>query len=342
MPQIYQEKQTNDLNLLRNAINQLTQPDTTNYQNITLYLITKIKPTRRTPSPYKIYRVSTNEDVQKHLLQVVNTHISRKNLLNGDPTISTYKFIDDDTDKVLFYPGANAPFTVAILEFLRGSNTIEDLRQLEMVAPFLFAYCLVLQNDNDNYIYTFSRVYPSHVAVARNRGLKNRIRTLFNTTDCRLEIFTHQAIDLDATVDCILINGDYYILSKSRFESLLGMEEEIDHISNDVLKTLRESELVIGMDLLENAVKTKKTLRKSIANLIHLEHYKKLNEDRIKKMEETVTKFNLKVAFDNNKLNITETTDFNHLVKILDDAYVQGLSTGEHYSSSVREKIELK
>lgn len=74
-------------------------------------------------------------------------------------------------------------------------------------------------------------------------------------------------MSFDSRIDCLFFGDTYYILNKSNFEILVGMENQFLEFAKEVIETLTNTGLIEGIALLEKEIKENKNILKTVSNI---------------------------------------------------------------------------
>ena len=80
------------------------------------------------------------------------------------------------------------------------------------------------------------------------------IRAKFDTRSQKLEMLHGETINLDKQIDCIFYQEIFYIIRKSNFEQIIGLEEEFKQEALGVAQELERSTMILGIDILKQQI----------------------------------------------------------------------------------------
>lgn len=126
------------------------------------------------------------------------------------------------------------------------------------------------------------------------------------------------------------------MINKSSFELILGLEEEFAEAASQVIGVIRETGLIVGLDLVETEIMEKRSLLKILCNIGKKGTHMTLDADEVEKMKNTIRMFEhaeLKLTTDG-KILLENNEDVGRFVKLLNDYYKQGVVSGKYYGTN--------
>ncbi|MGE5437705.1 MAG: Kiwa anti-phage protein KwaB-like domain-containing protein [Syntrophothermus sp.] len=148
-------------------------------------------------------------------------------LKKKDFEVSAYEVIDDDLEKIYSFSAFSRTlaFNDIVENQLKSGTSILPLNNFNEIYTSIWAYCIRLKCDNDEYIYSFRKLGPNKVLIDESHqgGRFNKYFKAHFTTDNRLEMIEGETINIDKSIDCIFYNNKYFVFHKSNFEKILEL-----------------------------------------------------------------------------------------------------------------------
>ena len=294
---------------------------------------------------FHLKKVDINKELKvffkSNLLKQLEKTIHKKDL-----EITDYSVIDDDLSHKLYTYSLNNALSFSKViknEFIR--KDIENISSLKEIKEDLWAYSLKVEigDEEDNkYFYSFRKISKGKIGTdENNKTIKEKITALFDINDSKLEVLKKETINFDDKVDCVYINGQFYIFSKSQFETIVGLEEEFKQNADNVISILESNNLIEGIEIIKENLSISKSLLKTLANIAKKGNHNNFNSNEIIKMKEAFKKFEGKeLKMKDNKILIEDTKDMTNFVKLLNDYYKQGIITGKYYGTNSGRLLE--
>ncbi|EMY61428.1 Kiwa anti-phage protein KwaB-like domain-containing protein [Leptospira terpstrae] len=311
--------------------------------NVTFYFIQR-KPKKglkeKTIDKYDYFPIKADLSNEINLFFKDSLLESLKNLSNnGKYNIINYQIINDDLSGIIskLKEDKNLSFHKTI-ELLMNKKT-EHMKSLSDVKKNLWAYAIEF-NDNKNSFLCFRKSTSSKIATD-DKNLREKLSSYWDSADGELKISPNETVSFDSRIDCLFFGDTYYILNKSNFEILVGMENQFLEFAKEVIETLTNTGLIEGIALLEKEIKENKNILKTVSNIGKKGTQTTLDSHEITKMKQVLQQMEqkeLKLS-PSNKIVLENTDDVNSFLKLLNDYYKQGLVTGKIYGSHSGEII---
>lgn len=326
-------------------------------EEVHLYFVTRqlkrdIKSSARVMQRYDfiLHRIEINNDVKQMLLSVITERLSE---LDNDMNIelAEYEAVVDDESRVYTYQLKNKAMSFAsvLREQLPKGGTLS----VRNVSEFLsqnkpWAFCVDVLFGGSDRIVSFTKIGQSRVAVDERNNperkfLSKVIRTRFDVDSSLLELIEGDTINLDKRMDCLydFKKDQFFVFSKSNFEKIVGIEEEFKEVAEVVIKDLKNSRVIDGLESLSDELDNDPGLHRKLYKLKKSPDYKALDSKRLSRMKLVAKSFKLKLNSKGGKLLVESRDDFDLVIKLLDDYFVQSEQTGNKYGASVKKKWVL-
>jgi|GEM_PF-2646050 len=288
---------------------------------------------------FRLLRANLIPELQRYFLDLLNTQLTAALAKDGVEFVE-YAIIDDTLDKIYTYPLNNAKsFADVIDNQIKKGVDIPRLQSLAVIKPAIWAYCISVDlPDHKTPLYSFRRITPSKVATD-SKDLKERILCHFDTSDARLNIVKGETLAFDDKIDCLCLDDLFYVLRKTAFESLLGMEEEYKENAEEMVGMLKEADIIEGIDALSSEVLETSTYLKRMAHICRNGGCGELTPSRVERMMETAKKLNLPLRIKGGKLLVENKNDVVLVLRMLDKYYLECMQTGEAYGSHAKVRL---
>ncbi|CTU19856.1 DUF4868 domain-containing protein [Escherichia coli] len=252
-----------------------------------------------------------------------------------DIEMKNYTVIDDDIDnKIYAYAMNNAiSFSKIINEDIKNDR-LNVLNSLSEVQEDLWAYCIKVQNGLE-LTYSFRKISKGKVTTNEPQNIGQRVFALFDKSDKELRAFDGSAINFDDKIDCIYIQNKFYVFHKKSFESIVGLDAEFTEAAQKTLNTIKEFDLVDGLEIIEQAILHKPSLRKTLAHIAEKGNHTTLNKDEVQSMNGVLKMFQDEefTINDEGKIIIEDERQGRNFLRLLNDYYKQGMTTKKYYGT---------
>lgn len=283
---------------------------------------------------FSVIKASIAPDIasffQKTLSNQIITHASK-----DDIEMKKYTVIDDDIDnKIYAYAMNNAiSFSKIIDEDIKSDKT-QVMTSLADVQEILWAYCIKVQRGAE-LTYSFRKISKGKVTTSEPQDVAQRVFALFDKSDNELRVFDGNAINFDDKIDCIYINEQFYVFHKKSFEAIVGLEAEFTEAAQKTLNSIKDFGLVEGLDIIEQAILHKPSLRKTLAHIAEKGNHTALSKSGVESMNGVLKMFQDE-EFNINKdgkVVIENERQGRNFLRLLNDYYKQGLTTKKYYGT---------
>ncbi|MCU8007199.1 DUF4868 domain-containing protein [Shewanella sp. SM87] len=252
-----------------------------------------------------------------------------------DIEMKKYTVIDDDIDnKIYTYAMNNAISFASVININMISSKIPELTDLSDIKNDLWAYCIKVQQGQD-FTYSFRKIGKGKVTTNEPQGMIQKISAMFDKTGGELKQFDGKIVSFDDKIDCIYIQSEFYVFHKKSFESIVGLEAEFTEAAQKTLNIIKDFGLVEGLEIVEQAMLHKPSLRKTLAHIAEKGNHTTLDHNEVQSMNEVLKRFQGKEfkTNDEGKIVIETELDGKHFLKLLNDYYKQGMTTKKYYAT---------
>ncbi len=312
-----------------------------NKAKITLYFVTRhlksgmSKAAKVTDKyDFKIVKAPIAPDIADFFKSTLSNQII-SHASKDDIEMKNYTVIDDDIDnKIYAYAMNNAiSFSRIINEDIKNDKP-NVLTSLAEVQEDLWAYCIKVQNGLD-LTYSFRKISKGKVTTNEPQNIGQRVFALFDKSDRELRAFDGSAINFDDKIDCIYIQNQFYVFHKKSFESIVGLDAEFTEAAQKTLNTIKEFGLIDGLEIIEQAILHKPSLRKTLAHIAEKGNHTTLNKDEVQSMNGVLKMFQdeeFTISKDG-KIVIEDEKQGRNFLRLLNDYYKQGMTTKKYYGT---------
>lgn len=147
--------------------------------------------------------------------------------------------------------------------------------------------------------------------------------------------FDGSAISFDDKIDCLYLDEQFYVFKKKSFEAIVGLEDEFHEVAHQSLESMKSSDIVVGLEIIENEMIFMPSVRKTMTSIRQKGNDKDLSKEEVHSMNDVLKKFD-GVEFTINaegKIVLENTADARNFLKLLNDYYKQGMTTKKYYAT---------
>lgn len=344
---IMEKKEVNELQALRDRI-ALSRPN-----DAKLYFVTRIlreglqrRKAIADKFLYKVYQIDIDDEIRSYLYTSTITQLDKT--LKKDVYLFDYDPISDDTESLFTYSikGRALAFSdVVINQLTRIPPKVQSIEGIVSEDEELWAYCIGFEEEDHNWVYTFRKILGNKIAIDEKNNpnknvVKRAINTLFNTESKKLQLLKGEVVALDKQVDCVYFDETFYILKKTPFEQIVGIQEEFKEIALEVVKDLGSTNLIDGINIIEDKVKNSTAIHKKLAKIAKNEGIKRLDTKAISNMKRVAKKYGERNIIQNGRIVLNEEKDIDALLKMLGDYYKTGDVSGKSYGTYSGREIQ--
>ncbi|EOM7047991.1 Kiwa anti-phage protein KwaB-like domain-containing protein [Escherichia coli] len=283
---------------------------------------------------FKIIKAPIAPDIAKFFKYTLSNQII-SHASKDDIVMKKYTVIDDDIDnKIYAYAMNNAiSFSKVINNDIKNDKPVV-LTSLAEVQNDLWAYCIKVQKGAD-VTYSFRKISRGKVTTNEPQNITQRVFALFDKTDKELRSFDGSAVNFDDKIDCIYIKDQFYVFHKKSFEAIVGLEVEFTEAAQKTLNTIKELDLIEGLDVIEQAILHKPSLRKILTHIAEKGNHTVLEKNDVQAMNDVLKMFQNEEFKTNEhgKLVIEDERQGRNFLKLLNDYYKQGMTTKKYYGT---------
>lgn len=283
---------------------------------------------------FKIVKAPIAHDIADFFKNTLSNQII-SHASKDDIEMKNYTVIDDDIDnKIYAYAMNNAiSFSRIINEDIKNDKP-NVLTSLAEVQEDLWAYCIKVQNGLE-LTYSFRKISKGKVTTNEPQNIGQRVFALFDKSDRELKAFDGSAINFDDKIDCIYIQNQFYVFHKKSFESIVGLDAEFTEAAQKTLNTIKEFDLIDGLEIIEQAILHKPSLRKTLAHIAEKGNHTTLNKDEVQSMNGVLKMFQDEEFTINKhgKIVIEDEKQGRNFLRLLNDYYKQGMTTKKYYGT---------
>ena len=321
--------------------------------NTYLYFITRVlKPDVKKSSKvmdkyvFKVYQIDVNEDIRDHLHKLSQEQLAYLALKKSE--LQDYDVITDDTQQLFTYQMTNKAMSFADVVNKQLKSQPPKIQSLEeiIVSEELWAYCVGFYQNGSDWIYTFRKILSGKVAIDENDGnkksaLQKALRTVFNTKSQKLELIQGETVNLDKQIDCVYYADTFYIAKKTQFEQIVGLEEEYKAQASEVIKELKDTKMIEGLEVLKKQIDENPSIHKKLVRLSKIGNYRELDTKVIKQMQKVCKLHGDKLKLKDGKLFIEDENDIDLALKMLGDYYKRGEVSGKAYGTFAGKQLQV-
>ena len=290
---------------------------------------------------YKTSKVEFEKEIKDFFINLFKNKLEYR-LSDDDVSIEEYDIITDDLDNTIYtYTlNTNLDFADVIIDQINAGTNIPAVTSLENVEDNLWAYGVKVDfiHNSNNFIF-FRKMNRGKIATAEENMLE-RLKCNFSTNESHLEVVKKDMINFDDKIDCFYMNDQFYIFKKNTFENMLGLEEEYKANAEEIIEDLEMNDVIDGMDIFQEKVKSSKRLLKKMANISRSGNHKNIDSQRIENMKGITHRLDLELEFtEDDKIKVENKKDAKILVKMLDKYYLECMQTHELYGSFAKKSL---
>ncbi|MFI3297563.1 MAG: DUF4868 domain-containing protein [bacterium] len=325
----------------------------TNPKNLKLYFITRsfkegVNRRSRVMDKYdfQAFHIDIDDAIRDYLYGSTIATITKESNKNMD--IVDYCVIAGDIKTIFSYAVENKALSFMSVLNEQLPNKVSKIDKIESLVTDnrgLWAYCIGFENEETNeWIYTFRKMLRGKATIDDKTG-KNVVgkilRTFFSTKSLKLEPVVGDTINLDDKVDCIYCKDKFYVVSKDAFEKILCLEEEYKEEAFSVLEELKKTDMIIGLDILFDKIKTHPPIHKKLVSISRIGNYRGLNARIVRKMKSVCKKHKVNLNIKDGKLCIESDVDIDIVLKMLADYYKTGEVSGKSYGTFAGKEVKV-
>ena len=291
---------------------------------------------------FKVYQIDCNDEVRESLYNTSTEQIEKT--ISKKYDIVNYDVLTDETEHLFTYPIQNKVFSfsdVVTNQLLKVTEKVTSIANLSSDREELWAYCLEFFHiDTNQRIFTFRKILPSKVGI--DEKAKKWTTTFFNTKSQQLALLKEETVNLDEQIDCIYINETFYVIKKSYFEQIVGLQEEYKEKANDKADKMINSGNFIGGQKLKELIESKPSIHKKLIKVEKIGGYKELSDESLTSMYNICKKYGDNLPIKDSKLSIETEEDVDSILKALGDYYKIGEISGRPYGTFAGKELQTQ
>ncbi len=308
-----------------------------------LYVVTRkikqsFKATAKVLDKYDFFanRIDLSEALVDYFKSIVSKQLAFA-FSREDIEICEYSVIDDDLpNRIYTYALNNAlSFSKVLTEQLIASTSIPPVTRLPEIKDSLWAYC-IKTSVNGTSFYSFRKSSKGKVTTDQPQSKLSKMMAFFDSSDAELKPLLSDTISFDDKIDCIYLDEKFYVFTKSAFENMVGIEDELRENAETVVAKIINTELVVGLMDLKEQMMESRLLLKMLSSIARKQNHEGFDGEGVEKMKLVLKQMegrDLKVNEDG-RIELQNMKDVKDFVKLLNDYYKQGLVSGCYYGTN--------
>lgn len=283
---------------------------------------------------FRVYQVDCDEELRQSLS--TSSIEQLKKILEKSYEMVDYDILTDETEHLFSYHTKNRMFSFSdVVTNQLLSSTIEKVVSIYSIAEEgnnLWAYCVEFFDvESQCKVFTFRKISPSHVCIDSKKS--RWIPTSFSTKSKKLSLIKEETVTLDHQIDCIYTGEVFYVLKKSNFELLVGLQEEYKERSKVVAEKMANSGHFVGTDKLFELIERKPSIHKKLLRVEKIRGYESLTPKEIERMHKICKKYGDSLNIKDNKIVIETEKDLDTALRALADYYKLGVISRKAYGT---------
>nr|WP_297167086.1 Kiwa anti-phage protein KwaB-like domain-containing protein [uncultured Dysgonomonas sp.] len=295
---------------------------------------------------FRVYQVDIDDEIRQYLYDLSREQLER--IIKKDFEIVDYDVVSDDTEHLFTYSMKNKVFSFSDVVYNQLQKNPPKMQSIESILSNddeLWAYCVGFNDlEEKDWIYTFRKISAGKVAIDEKDNHKSMklIRTFFDTTNQKLELLKGETVNLEKQIDCIYYTDTFYVIKKTNFEQILGLQDEYKEEAKNVVLELKSTGRIDGLEIIEEKIESNPAIHKKLVRISRIGNYRTLNDKVITKMKTVCRKYGVKLNVKDGKLAIEEEKDIDTILKMLADYYKTGEVSGKAYGTFAGKELVNK
>lgn len=295
---------------------------------------------------FRVYQVDIDDEIRQYLYDLSIEQLGK--VIKKDFEVVDYDVVSDDTEHLFTYSMKNKVFSFSDVVYNQLQKNPPKMQSLESILSNndeLWAYCVGFNNLKEkDWLYTFRKISAGKIAIDEKDNHKSMklIRTFFDTTNQKLELLKGETVNLDKQIDCIYYTDTFYVIKKTNFEQILGLQEEYKEEAKNVVLELKNTGRIEGLEIIEEKIESNPAIHKKLVRISRIGNYRTLNDRVITKMKTVCRKYGVKLNVKDGKLVIEEEKDIDTILKMLADYYKTGEISGKAYGTFAGKELVNK
>lgn len=318
----------------------------TKKEDVKLYFVTRaLKPevAKRAPAKdkylFNVSQMDCDDEVRSYLYDASVRQLEKTIQKNYE--MVDYDILTDETEHLFTYNIQNRVFSfndVVTNQLIKTAPKITSIASITETEE-MWAYCVEFFNlEAEERIFTFRKILPSKVGV--DEKAKSWIRAKFNLQSQQLSLLKEETVNLDEQIDCIYHQETFYVIKKSNFEQIVGLQEEYKEKALEVADNMINSGNFIGGDKLKELIEKKPSIHKKLIKVEKLGGYKNLTPRTLNIMKRVLKKYGETLPIVNDKLSTESEENIDAILKAFGDYYKKGEISGKPYGTFAGKELQ--
>lgn len=318
----------------------------TKKEDVKLYFVTRaLKPgvAKRAPAKdkylFNVSQMDCDDEVRSYLYDASVRQLEKTIQKNYE--MVDYDILTDETEHLFTYNIQNRVFSfndVVTNQLIKTAPKITSIASITETEE-MWAYCVEFFNlEREERIFTFRKILPSKVGV--DEKAKSWIRAKFSLQSQQLSLLKEETVNLDEQIDCIYHQETFYVIKKSNFEQIVGLQEEYKEKALEVADNMINSGNFIGGDKLKELIEKKPSIHKKLIKVEKLGGYKNLTPRTLNTMKRVLKKYGETLPIVNDKLSTESEENIDAILKALGDYYKKGEISGKPYGTFAGKELQ--
>lgn len=325
----------------------------TKVNDLRLYFITRVlkenvKKSAKIIDKYlfRVYQVDIDAEIRQYLYNLSNEQLEI--IIKKDFEMLDYDVVSDDTQHLFTYFMQNKVLSFSDVVCNQLNQTPPKMQSIESIlsnGDELWAYCVGFNDlEKQDWIYTFRKIQSGKVAIDEHEGksMMKTIRTFFDTTNQKLELLKGETVNLDKQIDCIYYDETFYVIKKTNFEQIVGLQEEYKEQAKSVVNELKVTGRFEGLEMIEEKIEKTPAIHKKLVRIAKIGNYRTIDDKVIKRMRTVCKKYGVELKVKDGKIAIEEEKDIDIILKMLADYYKTGEVSGKAYGTFAGRELSKK
>ncbi len=325
----------------------------TKVNDLRLYFITRVlkenvKKSAKIIDKYlfRVYQVDIDAEIRQYLYNLSNEQLEI--IIKKDFEMLDYDVVSDDTQHLFTYFMQNKVLSFSDVVCNQLNQTPPKMQSIESILSSgdeLWAYCVGFNDlEKQDWIYTFRKIQSGKVAIDEHEGksMMKTIRTFFDTTNQKLELLRGETVNLDKQIDCIYYDETFYVIKKTNFEQIVGLQEEYKEQAKSVVNELKVTGKFEGLEMIEEKIEKTPAIHKKLVRIAKIGNYRTIDDKVIKRMRTVCKKYGVELKVKDGKIAIEEEKDIDIILKMLADYYKTGEVSGKAYGTFAGRELSKK
>lgn len=318
----------------------------TKKEDVKLYFVTRaLKPrvAKRAPAKdkylFNVSQMDCDDEVRSYLYDASVRQLEKTIQKNYE--MVDYDILTDETEHLFTYNIQNRVFSfndVVTNQLIKTAPKITSIASITETEE-MWAYCVEFFNlETEERIFTFRKILPSKVGV--DEKAKSWIRAKFSLQSQQLSLLKEETVNLDEQIDCIYHQETFYVIKKSNFEQIVGLQEEYKEKALEVADNMINSGNFIGGDKLKELIEKKPSIHKKLIKVEKLGGYKNLTPRTLNIMKRVLKKYGETLPIVNDKLSTESEENIDAILKAFGDYFKKGEISGKPYGTFAGKELQ--